>query len=226
MRTGVSAQHSGRDSQVVSVDWCPDTTFHMAHAIVCWPLISTGVPFDLDRCVPQSLRVPAEFRDNPLERFEMEARLSKAYDAWMVEELYYHPVFDLPKRWYYQVKKKCQPHVDAYICTSLPRAERIILLSRCCDQSQLFVADPVDHTAGQVSAINSTRRITGSARYHAPIYSFETSVMRALKCDLTLPCVAGALSFLVAPPANRPDHHALPARHLCDMCGIRAARYH
>jgi hypothetical protein len=49
--------------------------------------------------------VPAEFRDNPLERFEMEARLSKAYDAWMVEELYYHPVFDLPKRWYYQVKE-------------------------------------------------------------------------------------------------------------------------
>jgi hypothetical protein len=49
--------------------------------------------------------VPAEFRDNPLERFEMEARLSKGYDAWIVEELYYHPVFDLPKRWYYQVKE-------------------------------------------------------------------------------------------------------------------------
>jgi hypothetical protein len=95
--------------------------------------------------------VPAELRDNPLERFEMEARLSNAYDAWIMEELDYHPVFDLPKRWYYQVKETrilVSLTVDAcpllresyYITKRRPRLLLILL--------QLFVADPVDHTAG------------------------------------------------------------------------------
>jgi hypothetical protein len=111
------------------------------------------------RCMPQRLRVPSEFRENPLERFEREARLSRAYDAWVnchnhyqapwcnlwlrgplkraltvlrpmasapwamlwwlhvlkrcvahfmngqiVSDLYCHPVFDLARRWYYQVR--------------------------------------------------------------------------------------------------------------------------